>query len=139
MQTYLSNIVHRTTQHLSDFSSFQSDTNNKESKQQILVELVQILFEQFKSVAQAHSVVLNNFARAAKAHNVDLKLYDINFYWTQVQAVFQSLLNDYLDVQNISAGSQLTNEFTNTSDISSFFSRRKPQRCLQLGKIFYLS
>lgn len=94
------------------------------------MELVQILFEQFKNVAQAHSVLLNNFARAARAHNVDLKLYDINFYWTQVQAVLQSLLNDYLDVQNVSAESQLNTEFTNTSDISSFFSRRKPQRYL---------
>lgn len=130
MQTSLSNIVHRTAQHLSDFSSFQSDANNKETKQIILVELVQMLFEQFKSVAQAHSVLLNNFARAAKAHNVDLKLYDMNFYWIQLQAVFQSFLNDYLDVQNISAESQLNTEFTNTSDISSFFSRRKPQRYL---------
>lgn len=93
----------------------------------LLVELMQMLFEQFKCVAQAHAVLLSNISRAAKAHNVDLKLYDINFFWMQVQAVFQSLLNDYLDVQNISAESQLLSSDTSTSDVSSFFSRRKPQ------------
>lgn len=79
-------IVHRTTQHVSDFRNFQNGDNN-EGKQQLLVELVQMLFEQFKSVAEMHAMLLKCFSRAEKAHNVKLHLYDMNLYWTQVQNV----------------------------------------------------
>lgn len=85
MQNSLMQIIYRTTQHVSDFRNFPNEDGN-EGKQQ-LVELVQLLFEQFKSVAQMQSILLKYFAKAQKAHNVQLQLYDMNFYWTQVQNI----------------------------------------------------
>lgn len=82
MQNSLMHIIYRTTQHVSDFRNFQNEDSN-EGKQQLLVELVQMLFEQFKAVAQMHSVLLKCFAKADKS----LQLYDMNFYWIQVQNV----------------------------------------------------
>lgn len=89
MQNSLMQIISRSTQHVSDFRNFQNeDTISNEGKQQhLLVELVQMLFEQFKAVAQMHAVLLQCFDKAAKAHNVQLQLYGMNFYWTQVQNV----------------------------------------------------
>lgn len=83
MQNSLMQIIYRTTQHVSDFRNFQNEDGN-DGKQQ-LVELVQILFEQFKAVAQMHSIFLKYVGKAQKAHNVQLQTYDMNFYWTQVQ------------------------------------------------------
>lgn len=39
----------------------------------------------------------------------------------------QLLLNDYLDIQNISSEPQLLDNFGNPNDISCYFSRRKQQ------------
>lgn len=83
MQNSLMQIIHRTTQHVSDFRNFQNDDGN-DGKQQ-LVELVQILFEQFKAVAHMHSILLKYIAKAQKAHNIQMQVYDMNFYWIQVQ------------------------------------------------------
>lgn len=99
MQNSLMHIIYRTTQHVSDFRNFQADDSN-EGKQQLLVELVQMLFEQFKAVAQMHSISLKCFAKAAKAHNIQLDLYDMNFYWIQVQnVVCRNYMNNLMYIQ----------------------------------------
>lgn len=91
MQNSLMQIVYRTTQHVSDFRNFPNEDGNTEGKQQ-LVELVQLLFEQFKAIAQVQSVLLKYFSKAQKAHNVQLQLYDMNFYWTQVQNIVREIV-----------------------------------------------
>lgn len=91
MQTSLLNIIQRTTQHVKDYAMFQSDEGNKESRQAALIEVVKMLFEQFKCVAQAHLLLLKNFMRASKTHKVELQLYDTNFFWSQVQIVVSVL------------------------------------------------
>lgn len=40
----------------------------------------------------------------------------------------QLLLSDYLDIPNISSESQLNSDFSGSTDISSYFSRRKQQK-----------
>lgn len=40
----------------------------------------------------------------------------------------QLLLNDYLDIPNLSSESQLNSDFASSSDMSSYFSRRKQQK-----------
>lgn len=91
-------IVYRTTQHVSDFRNFQNEDGN-EGKQQ-LVELVQILFEQFKAIAQMQSIFLKYLSKAKKAHNDQLQLYDINFYWTQVQNIVCIYFRKFLEIFN---------------------------------------
>lgn len=81
MQTELTHIVNRTTNHVNDFISSQ---NGNEAK---LLELVQTLFDQFKDISHAHVVFLDYVNRAIKAHNIELKPYNINFYWVQVEGV----------------------------------------------------
>lgn len=92
MQNSLMQIIHRTTQHVADFAAFQNDENESDGTQQMLVELVQMLFEQFKTIAGAHAVFLKCLTKAEKAHNIKMQLYDINFYWSQVQNVVSAVL-----------------------------------------------
>ncbi|KAK9744568.1 hypothetical protein QE152_g7591 [Popillia japonica] len=89
---------------------------------------MQTIFEQFRQVAHAHSLLLRCFQRAIAAHKVDVKLYDMNMYWTQVQFVIQNLLHDYLDIQNSTVDVQPNDHFTDDiENLSSYFSRRKQQ------------
>lgn len=87
MQSALLYTVHRTTQYINDFVLTQNGEDNKQLKQQALVEFVNALFEQFKYVAEAHNILLTHLNRACKTHKIDIKLYDMNYYWYQVQAV----------------------------------------------------
>ncbi|KAF2896324.1 hypothetical protein ILUMI_09831 [Ignelater luminosus] len=127
MQSELLNIIQRTTHYISDISAIQVTNDTKQAKQTALLELMQTLFEQFRQVAQAHLILLNHLTRACEAHKVNIKLYDMKIFWAQVQAVLQLLLNDYLDIQNISSEPQLLDNFGNPNDISCYFSRRKQQ------------
>lgn len=72
---------------MNDFFNFQSDESNKDGKQHALVELIQMLFEQFKNIADAHAVLLQNFSRACKARKIEVEVYDMSHFWSQVQAV----------------------------------------------------
>lgn len=116
-------IVQRSTQHVKNYVD--SQNNNKVA----LKDLFQILFDQFKEVAQAHLIFLNCLDKASKAHNLSLNTYNMFFYWNKVQTVMQLLLMDYLDVQNTSSDLQISST-AEVSDINSYFSRRKQQRWL---------
>ncbi|KAJ8933686.1 hypothetical protein NQ318_008404, partial [Aromia moschata] len=117
MQLSLLHIIEKTTQHVKDYA------DGIEPKL-ALKELVQILFDQFKEVADAHQLLLSCIDKACKAHNVEVKSYNIQFYWSQVQVVLPSFLSDYLDIQNMNSELQMT-EVVDTNDISTYFSRRK--------------
>ncbi|XP_019875133.2 exocyst complex component 4 [Aethina tumida] len=120
MQNTLMQIVQRSTQHVKNYVD--SQNNNKVA----LKDLFQILFDQFKEVAQAHLIFLNCLDKASKAHNLSLNTYNMFFYWNKVQTVMQLLLMDYLDVQNTSSDLQISST-AEVSDINSYFSRRKQQ------------
>lgn len=88
MQNELLLIVHRTTLHVNDFMNFQSSTEVKnQMKQNALLELVQTLFEQFRSIAQAHAKLLGHLTRAVEKYNVETNLYDMKEFWLKVQDV----------------------------------------------------
>ncbi|KAK4881071.1 hypothetical protein RN001_004390 [Aquatica leii] len=127
MQNELLTIIKRTTIYINDYSAIPIMNDTKQAKQNALLELMLTLFDQLKEVARAHAVLLKHLGRAAEAHQISIKLYDMNVFWAQVQAVLQLLLNDYLDIQNVTSESQLADNFNNPNDISSFFSRRKQQ------------
>lgn len=85
MKSELLNIAQRTTIFINDFKNYQAE--GEQNKTSLLVEFMQTLFNQFKQVAHAHSLLLKCFQLAITAHKVDVKLYDMNTYWTQVQFV----------------------------------------------------
>lgn len=80
MQQSLLHIVERTTQYVKEY------VNGIDPKL-ALKELVQILFDQFKEVADSHQFFLRCIERASKAHKIDMKFYSIQSYWVQVQNV----------------------------------------------------
>lgn len=82
MSLALLNIVRKTTQHIMDFSR-----QNEVDQKLALTELVKILFDQFKQVAQAQANWLKIVEKAASVHKISIKTYNMGFYWTQVQVV----------------------------------------------------
>lgn len=138
MHLTLLQIVEKTTHHIKEY------VEGADSKM-ILKELVQILFEQYREIANAHQTFLKYLEKACKAHKVEVNSYDIHFYWSQVQNVvskglklfrlflkkcdlfcfqLQSFLTDYLDIQSMSSDLQIS-DINDTKDISIYFSRRK--------------
>ncbi|XP_066245779.1 exocyst complex component 4 [Euwallacea similis] len=122
MQVSLSYIIQKSTHHVIDF------TENLDSKL-ALKELCNVLFDQFKEVADMHLKLLKWVDKGIKSHNIDLKPYTLQYYWSQVQEVLQIFLSDYLDLQNMSNDLQIDNNANAslTGDISVYFSRRKQQ------------
>ncbi|XP_050293631.1 exocyst complex component 4 [Anthonomus grandis grandis] len=119
MQVSLTHIIQKSTQHVIDF------TENIDSKRG-LKELVDILFDQFKEIADSHQVFLKWVDKSIASQNIDLKPYSLQYYWSQVQEVLQEFLSDYLDLQNMSVDFQM-NSTVDHSDISAYFSRKKQQ------------
>ncbi|XP_033211207.1 exocyst complex component 4 isoform X2 [Belonocnema kinseyi] len=96
----------------------------------LLLELLQMVFDRFRLVVSAHSMALRSFSHVIKKYNLDVRLYEMTDVWRNIQEVFQLLLTDYLDIQNmvedpLQAPSTLSEQ---TIDINGFFARRKPQR-----------
>lgn len=117
MQLSLTQIIERTTNNIKNLVDI--------SDQRLLLkELVQILFEQYKEIADSHYVFMTCVEQAKKAHKLEINTYDTFYFWTQVQIVLQSFLSEYLDIQSMSSDMQL-NDINKVSDISSYFSRRK--------------
>ncbi|CAG9772580.1 unnamed protein product [Ceutorhynchus assimilis] len=120
MQISLSHIIQKSTQHVIDFADANVDSKLA------LKELINILFDQFKEIADSHQIFLKWVEKGIKSHNIDLKPYNLQYYWSQVQEVLQIFLNDYLDLQNMSSDLQISN-VVNNGDISAYFSRKKQQ------------
>ncbi|XP_015592198.1 exocyst complex component 4 isoform X2 [Cephus cinctus] len=145
MQTELLNIIARTSKQIkesaehqpilprpviTDSTEIKVTSNNGSGSQALLLELLQTVFEQFRLVAGAHSTALRSFSYVVKKYNLDVRLYEMPDVWSKVQAVLQLLLTDYLDIQNMVDDPFQTPATLNepTSDINTFFARRKPQR-----------
>ncbi|KAK6635581.1 hypothetical protein RUM44_000835 [Polyplax serrata] len=110
---------------ISHDGSRQVDSHSK----QLLLELLDIIFDQFRKVAEGHSIVLKYFAKTADKYKLDVKLYEMADVWSKIQAVLQGLLTDYLDVEKMTGDSLQPPSYSDTAtDISSYFSKKKPQR-----------
>lgn len=80
MQVSLTHIIQKSTQHVIDFAE------NVDSKL-AFKELVNILFDQFKEIADSHQMFLKWVEKGVKRHKIDLKPYNLQYYWSQVQEV----------------------------------------------------
>uniref|UniRef100_A0A182VMC0 Exocyst complex component Sec8 n=1 Tax=Anopheles merus TaxID=30066 RepID=A0A182VMC0_ANOME len=93
------------------------------------IELLDLVFKQFKLIANAHQQALRNYGNVIQRYNIpQVKPYDIIEYWGQAQAVLKLVLTDYLDIQNDSGDEALLlrGQFAEQStNVNAFFSRRK--------------
>ncbi|KAL1110251.1 hypothetical protein AAG570_008328 [Ranatra chinensis] len=95
-----------------------------------LLDLLEVLTQQLRIVADCHMALLNSLNTVAKTNNLNLNLYQPSDVWSTIQAVLQLLLTDYLDIQNTASETQQApTTFSDPGgDISSYFARRRPQR-----------
>lgn len=126
MQRELRAIVHQASQQvIENIQTFQGEDLATQKQPRVLLELLQLLFEQFRCVAHAHKCVLANFKRAVSVNQLEVTLYESADVWSKMQVVLEALLSDYLDVQNTTSTQQRTSAFNETiTDITSFFSRK---------------
>lgn len=94
METELLTVVQRTTNHINDFFSIQNGDNKQQ--QSALAELVQTLFDQFKEIAQAHSILLSHASKALKNKPLDFKIYEMNDLWVKIQDVVSKITQFYV-------------------------------------------
>lgn len=90
MHLSLLQIVEKTTLHVKDY------VEGIDSKV-ILKELIQILFDQFKEVGEAHQTFLKFVEKGSRAHKIEIDSYDNHFFWSQVQNV----VSEKCSLQNI--------------------------------------
>lgn len=135
-------IVSRTTQYVLDntqnlpimpvqTSNYISGFLQNPSQAQLLLELFELVFEQFCCVVNAHKCVLANLKRITLSNSQygDLLLYEMPDIWSKVQTVLEILAGQYLDIQNTTSNRQQAppafSEVTAASDISSFYSKKR--------------
>ncbi|XP_043286055.1 exocyst complex component 4 isoform X2 [Venturia canescens] len=153
MQTELLNIIARTSDQIKRNQNKQatvnkqmvsqnmeilvSGTNNPTEGQILLLELLNTVFDQMRLVAGAHSMALRSFSHVIQKYNLQVRLYEMPDVWSRIQAVLQLLLTEYLDIQNMIDGPFHSTTVLNepTSDINTYFARRKPQR-QKTGRLF---
>ncbi|XP_052228593.1 exocyst complex component 4-like isoform X2 [Dreissena polymorpha] len=102
-----------------------------------LSDLLDIIFRQFRSVANIHDVVLANLRKImhekAEQSGVYIKpesMYTKRDVWSKIQAVTELLLNEYLDVRNtVKSRQQAPSNYEEaTMDIGTYFTKKKTQK-----------
>lgn len=132
MQRELVNIIKRTYQYFAECGMLSQETSSSQpsSRSNFLREFLELIFEQFHCVAQAHECVLANLRRLAHTLRIrcEIQLYEMAEFWSCVQAVLQMLLGDYLDVANTTLTTQRSaSTFVESSaNVASFFAKKKP-------------
>lgn len=84
MQSELLSIVTKTTQHLLSVGSLATATT---SNQHPLLNLLELIFKQFKLIADSHQIALKNYLSVMQRYSINGKLYEIMDLWSQAQAV----------------------------------------------------
>lgn len=96
IQSELLDLVTKTTKHI---LAIRTNLVNTEltQVQHPLLELLDLVYTQFKLIAGAHGLLLKHYLSAAQRHTIsDVKPYDIADFWTQAQAVVSTILGPYL-------------------------------------------
>lgn len=88
IQPELLAIVTRTTQHLNAIIAAEGGVQQQHIEfEHPLLELLNLIHKQFKTVATTHNLLLKNYLNVTQRHGVVVKPYDISDYWGQAQAV----------------------------------------------------
>ncbi|KAM6895488.1 exocyst complex component 4 [Xenentodon cancila] len=139
LEPELKQIVKRSTTQIADHAYQRGENLAQESQSRLLLELLELLFEKFKAVAQAHSVVLAQMLKIAtqgpgRAQEEEIKLYEQADVSAKIQAVLQVLLMEYLDVKNSRSATEPSAQLSYAStgsEFAAFFAKKKPQRAKQ--------
>ncbi|XP_072309676.1 exocyst complex component 4 [Eucyclogobius newberryi] len=139
LEPELKQIVKRSTTQIADHAYQKGESLAQESQPRQLLELLELLFDKFKAVAQAHNVVLSHMRHIAVqcprgAQEEGIKLYEQADVSAKIQTVLQVLLMEYLDVKNSRSSSEPSAQLSYAStgsEFAAFFSKKKPQRAKQ--------
>uniref|UniRef100_A0A8C5ETH0 Exocyst complex component Sec8 n=1 Tax=Gouania willdenowi TaxID=441366 RepID=A0A8C5ETH0_GOUWI len=139
LEPELKQIIKRSTTQIADHAYQKTESLAQESQPRQLLELLELLFDKFKAVAQAHSVVLSHLQQIAAqqpvgAHEEDIKLYEQADVSAKIQTVLQVLLMEYLDVKNSRNASEPSAQLSYAStgsEFAAFFAKKRPQRAKQ--------
>nr|XP_019947928.1 PREDICTED: exocyst complex component 4 [Paralichthys olivaceus] len=139
LEPELKQIVKRSTTQIADHAYQRGEILAQEFQPRLLLELLELLFDKFKAVAQAHSVVLAHLQQIAvqcpgRAHEEGIKLYEQADVSAKIQTVLQVLLMEYLDVKNSRSATEPSAQLSYAStgsEFAAFFSKKKPQRAKQ--------
>ncbi|XP_056132573.1 exocyst complex component 4 isoform X2 [Lampris incognitus] len=139
LEPELKQIVKRSTTQIADHAYQRGENLAQESQPRLLLELLELLIDKFKAVAQAHSVVLTHLQQIVVqcprgAHEEGIKLYEQADVSAKIQTVLQVLLMDYLDVKNSRSAAEPSAQLSYAStgsEFAAFFAKKKPQRAKQ--------
>lgn len=129
-QTELLSMVRRTTQVLLDASLGPAHAVSA-LQPMLLLDLLELLFEQFRAVAAGHECVLINVHAMVDFEEQEngLPMYSLSDVWDRIQAVMEYVVGRYLDIHNTGSAQQVAppvfTEMTATNDIASYFTRRR--------------
>ena len=105
------------------------ELSNK-SNSRLLIELLKVAFEKFRSISSNHTILLTalqmakNKLPAEKAEEIDL--YTNEDIWSKIQFAIKDMLHPYLDIQNLSMPQQALSSFGNPDSVlGSFFTAKK--------------
>lgn len=87
MQSELSVIVTKTTQHIVALGPPVPLMEGQTTPQHPLIELLELLFKQFKIVAETQTLLLKNYSNVIQRYKLNVKNNDIVDYWNQAQIV----------------------------------------------------
>ncbi|XP_011489439.1 exocyst complex component 4 [Oryzias latipes] len=139
LEPELKQIVKRSTTQIADHAYQRGENLAQESQPRLLLDLLELLFEKFKAVAQAHSVVLSHMQQIAvqgpsRTQEDHIKLYEQADVSAKIQAVLQVLLMEYLDVKNSRSATEPSAQLSYAStgsEFAAFFAKKRPQRAKQ--------
>ncbi|XP_032229704.1 exocyst complex component 4 isoform X2 [Nematostella vectensis] len=133
MKIEMSLIVHRATSQVIERAGRDGEVIASQNQTHLLLELIELIFDKFRGVAHAHTVVLSAIHKIigegkdrAPSDLAETQVYRIDVIWYEIQFALQVLLNDYLDVQDLVTPQQSKATFSESdSDISAFFLPRR--------------
>uniref|UniRef100_A0A8C6UK93 Exocyst complex component Sec8 n=1 Tax=Neogobius melanostomus TaxID=47308 RepID=A0A8C6UK93_9GOBI len=139
LEPELKQIVKRSTTQIADHAYQRGENLAQQSQPRLLLELLELLFDKFKAVAQAHNVVRSHLQQIAAqcprgAQEEGIKLYDQADVSAKIQTVLQVLLMEYLDVKNSRSTTETSAQLSYArtgSEFAAFFAKKKPQRAKQ--------
>ncbi|KAL5273771.1 EXOC4 family protein [Megaselia abdita] len=90
--------------------------------------LLEIIFKQFRVVAQTHALLLKNYLIVLQKYSISTNMYDLGDFWQQAQQVLQLVLKDYLDIEHTQQDEIDQGAFNDSApSLAFYFSRRKIQ------------
>lgn len=133
IQQELMAIVSRASHQIIESSCQKGESLANEHQPRYLLELLELVFEQFRCVAKTHQIVLRNLNRIVNSGapvRSEQLMYDMVDVWSKIQAVLQLLLSDYLDIQNsLSSRQRAPSNFDEpNTDIGMYFAKRRPTK-----------